>query len=140
MARILCIDYGLKRTGLAVTDPMQIIASPLTTVPTHTLFDFLASYFLKEKVEALVVGYPLQSDASDSEIVPHIKGFTGRFEKKYPEIPFYYADERFTSKMAQQALIMGGMKKKDRQVKGNTDMVSASLILQTYLELRNNQR
>ncbi|HAN79195.1 MAG TPA: Holliday junction resolvase RuvX [Bacteroidales bacterium] len=140
MARILCIDYGLKRVGLAVTDPMQIIASPLTTVPTHTLLDFLASYFLKEKVESIVVGYPLQTDATDSEIVPQIKGFVKQFEKKFPDIPHHYADERFTSKMAQQALIMGGMKKKDRQIKGNTDMVSASLILQTYLEWRTNQR
>ncbi|MDJ1503799.1 Holliday junction resolvase RuvX [Xanthocytophaga agilis] len=136
MPRILAIDYGLKRTGLAVTDPLQIIASPLDTVATHQLMDFLKSYMVQEEVESFVVGQPKQTDNTPSEIAPHVEGFVKRLKAQFPETPVHRVDERFTSIMAQQTLIAGGMKKKDRQDKSNIDKVSAAIILQSFMESR----
>lgn len=138
MGRILAIDYGTKRTGVAVTDPGQIIASPLQTVPTHELMLFLDSYFKAEEVDALVVGYPRKMDHSDSESMKQIRYFVSAFKKRFRSIGVEWMDERFTSKMAMEAMVAGGMKKSDRRVKGNVDKVSAAIILQTYLEHRNN--
>lgn len=136
MPRILAIDYGLKRTGLAVTDPLQIIASPLDTVATHQLMEFLKSYMVQEEVEGFVVGQPKQTDNTPSEIAPHVEGFVKRLKAQFPETPVYRVDERFTSIMAQQTLIAGGMKKKGRQDKSNIDKVSAAIILQSFMESR----
>lgn len=138
MARILCIDYGKKRVGLAVTDPGQIIASRLTTVPTHTIWDFLKNYFENEKVETLVVGYPTQMNNEASEAVRYINPFLKKFQEIYPEIKLEQYDERFTSKLAFQTMIDGGLKKKQRQDKAMVDAVSATIILQNYLELQRN--
>jgi len=138
LGRILAIDYGSKRTGLAVTDPGQIIASPLVTVPTHELMLFLESYFKKEAVDALVVGHPRNMDHTDSESMKHIRYFVEAFKKRFTEIQVEWMDERFTSKLAMDAMVTGGMKKAGRRVKGNIDKVSAAIILQSYLELRNN--
>jgi putative Holliday junction resolvase len=136
MPRILAIDYGLKRTGLAVTDPLQIIATPLETVATHELMDFLKNYTQQEEVEAFVVGLPKQTDNTASEIAPHVNGFVRRLQVQFPETPIHRVDERFTSLMAQQTLIAGGMKKKDRQNKAMLDKVSAAIILQSFMESR----
>lgn len=138
MARILCIDYGRKRVGVAVTDPGQIIANRLTTVPTHTLWDFLKNYFEKEEVEIMVVGYPRQMNNEASEAVRYINPFLKRFQKVHPEVKLELFDERFTSKMAFQTMIDGGLKKKQRQNKALVDAVSATIILQSYLEQKRN--
>ena len=138
LSRIVAIDYGTKRTGVAVTDPGQIIASPLDTVPTHELMTFLDTYFKAEKVETLVVGHPRKMDHTDSESMKQIRFFVSAFKKRFPRIPVEWMDERFTSKMAKEALVSGGMKKSDRKEKGNIDKVSAAIILQSYLEQRNN--
>ncbi|MDF1575753.1 MAG: Holliday junction resolvase RuvX [Bacteroidales bacterium] len=140
MGRIVAIDYGTRRTGVAVTDPGQMIASPMETVPTHALMHFLQAYLEKEHVELLVVGHPRQMDHSESESMKEIRFFVAAFKKRFKEIPVAYMDERFTSKMAMDAMISGGMKKSDRRVKGNVDRVSAALILQSFLERRNNMR
>ena len=134
MGRILAIDYGRKRVGLAVTDPMQIIATKLTTVRSHDIFDFLKEYFQKEAVEKVIIGYPLQMNNEASEAVLYINPFLKRFQKLYPEMPIEQVDERFTSKMAFQTMIDAGLKKKDRQDKGTIDAVSATIILQSYME------
>lgn len=134
MGRILAIDYGKKRTGIAVTDPMQIIANRLTTIPTHTLWDFLDDYFNKEEVEIVVVGYPRQMNNEASEAVRYINPFLKKFEKVYPAIQLELIDERFTSKLAFQAMLDGGVKKQKRQDKAMVDAVSATIILQNYLE------
>lgn len=134
MGRILAIDYGKKRVGLAVTDPIQIIANKLTTVPSHQIFDFLKDYFQKENVEKVIIGYPLQMNNEASEAVLYINPFLKRFQKLYPDMPLEQVDERFTSKMAFQTMIDAGLKKKDRQNKATIDAVSATIILQTYLE------
>ncbi|MFV0590332.1 MAG: Holliday junction resolvase RuvX [Draconibacterium sp.] len=138
MARILSIDYGKKRVGLAVTDPGQIIATRLTTIPTHTVWDFLKDYFQKEKVETVVVGYPRQLNNEASEAVRYINPFLRKFQQIYPEIRLELYDERFTSKMAFQTMIDGGLKKKQRQNKEMIDGISATIILQNYLEQRRN--
>lgn len=138
MARILSIDYGRKRVGVAVTDPEQIIANRLTTVPTHKLWDFLKEYFEKEKVEVLVVGYPRKLNNEASEAVRYINPFLKKFQQKYPEIKLELFDERFTSRMAFQTMIDGGLKKKQRQDKAMVDAVSATIILQSYLEQKRN--
>ncbi len=138
MGRIIAIDYGTKRCGLAVTDPGQMIASPMETVLTHELMNYLQAYFEKEQVDLLVVGLPRQMDHSDSESMKQIRFFVGAFKKRFKEIPVEWMDERFTSKMAMDAMITGGMKKSDRKIKGNVDRVSAALILQSFLEKRNN--
>ena len=138
MARILAIDYGKKRTGLAVTDPGQIIANRLTTVSTHTIWDFLKDYFEKEQVETVVVGYPKQMNNQASESVRFINPFLKKFQQKYPEMKLEISDERFTSKMAFQTMIDGGLKKQKRQDKALVDAISATIILQNYLEQKRN--
>jgi putative holliday junction resolvase len=138
VGRILAIDYGKKRVGLAVTDKLQIIANGLDTVPTSMIMDFLQKYFEKEKVDLLVIGYPKQMNNFPSEAVPLIDEFISGFGKKFPDIKYYLLDERFTSKMALQAMIDGGLKKLKRQDKGMIDKVSATILLQSYLEMRNN--
>lgn len=134
MARIMAIDYGAKRTGLAVTDPLGIIATALDTVPSHTLFDFLKAYFLKEEVNEVVLGYPKNSDGSPTNATPLVEAAEKRFKKLFPDKKLFLHDERFTSKMALEAMIAAGSKKKDRRKKENIDKVSATIILQSYLE------
>lgn len=138
MGRIVAIDYGTKRTGIAVTDPAQIIASPLDTVVTHELMHFLDSYFKAEEVELLVVGFPRKMDNSESDSMKQIRYFVEAFRKRFAAIPVEWMDERFTSKLAMEAMVTGGMKRSDRRIKGNIDKVSAAIILQSYLEQRNN--
>ena len=134
MGRILAIDYGLKRTGIAVTDPLRIIATPLETVMTANLFQFLESYLQKENVDEFVVGMPKTLSNEDSEIAPTVRKFVENLKLKFPEKSVHLADERFTSSMAKQAMIDGGMKKKNRQVKSNVDKISATIILQSFLD------
>ena len=134
MGRILAIDYGKKRVGLAVTDPLQIIANKLITVPTHQLWDFLKDYFQNEEVEKIVIGYPRQMNNEPSHSVSYINPFLKRFQKIYPDMAIELIDERFTSKMAFQTMIDAGLKKKDRQNKATIDAVSATIILQTYMQ------
>ena len=134
MSRILAIDYGKKRTGIAVTDPMQLIANGLTTVPTHELMDFLLGYLRQEKVERIVIGHPKQMNNEDSENMKRIVPFVNRLRKVLPDMPVELYDERFTSVLAHQAMLAGGLKKKDRQNKALVDEISATIILQSYLE------
>lgn len=134
MARLLSIDYGKKRTGLAVSDPLQIIANGLTTVETTRLFDFLKEYLQREEVSCIVVGLPKQMNNEPSENMMRIEPFVNRLRKLYPHIPVEYFDERFSSKMAHQTMIDGGVKKKDRQNKALVDEISATIILQGYME------
>lgn len=133
MARIMAIDYGSKRVGLAVTDPLQIIASGLTTVHSKDLISFLEDYFKKESVECIVVGEPktLQNEASDS--ARYIDPFVTHLGRKFPEVKIVRYDERFTSALAHQAMLLGGLKKKDRASKETVDMVSATILLQDYM-------
>ena len=133
MGRILAIDYGKKRTGIAVTDPLRIIATPLETVPTVELLKYLSSYLKKETVDEFVVGMPKTLLNKDSEIAPLVRGFVAELKKTFPEKTVHLADERFTSSMAMRALIDGGMKKKDRQIKGNVDKISATIISQSFM-------
>jgi len=140
MGRILAIDYGLKRTGLAVTDPLRIIATALDVVETSRLVDFLRTYFLKEAVEEVVIGMPKRLNNMDSEIAPQVRKFVDFFRMTFPDKPIFLADERFTSSIAHRAMIDGGMRKSERQVKGNVDKVSATLILQNYMESRGTSR
>ena len=134
MGRILSIDYGNKRVGLAVTDPFKIIATRLTTVPTNDIWVFLSDYFGREEVELVLVGYPRQLNNEPSEAIRYINPFLKKFQLAYKNIPLKLMDERFTSKMAFQAMIDAGVKKKDRQNKETIDGVSATIILQSYLE------
>lgn len=134
MPRILSIDYGKKRTGLAVTDPLQIIAGGLVTVSTSELFDFLNGYVSKEPVERIVIGEPKQSDGSPSENMARVTQFVNRWKKARPDIPIEFYDERFTSVLAHRAMLDGGLGKKRRQDKALVDEVSATIILQSYLE------
>ncbi len=136
MARILAIDYGMKRTGLAVSDPLRIIATALETVETGKLMSFLTNYFQKERVDQLVVGMPKRLNNEDTDMTPHVRQLIEQLHKSFPDKPVALIDERFTSSIALQAMIDGGMKKKDRRVKGNVDKISATLILQSYLESR----
>lgn len=136
MSRILAIDYGKKRTGIAVTDPMQIIANGLTTVPTHTLMDFLMNYVQKEQVERIIIGHPKQMNNEDSENMKNIVPFMNQLKKKMPQMLVELVDERFTSVLAHQAMLTGGLKKKDRQNKALVDEISATIILQSYMESR----
>lgn len=140
MARILAIDYGKKRVGLAVTDPSQIIANRLTTVSTHIIWDFLHSYFNKEQVETVVVGYPKQMNNEASEAVRYINPFLRKFQLLFPDMKLEVYDERFTSKMAFQTMIDGGLKKQKRQDKELVDSIAATIILQSYLEQRRNKQ
>lgn len=134
MARILSIDYGKKRTGIAVSDPLQLIANGLTTVETSKLYDFLLTYLQNEEVSCIVVGLPKQMNNEPSENMKRIEPFVNRLKKLYPHIPVEYWDERFSSKMAHQAMRDGGLKKKDRQNKELVDEISATIILQGYME------
>lgn len=134
MARILAIDYGRKRTGIAVTDPLQIIANRLTTIPTGEIWKFLEEYLKKEDVETVVVGYPRQMNNEASEAVQYINPFLKKFGEKYPGIKLELADERFTSKLALRAMIDGGIKKQKRKDKGMIDAISATIMLQSFLE------
>lgn len=137
MARILSIDYGKRRTGLAVTDPLQIIANGLATIETKNLFDWLRQYLQKEPVERVVIGKPMQPDGSPSENLARVKGFVNRWRKAFPSIPIEYYDERFTSVLAHRAIINGGVRKKERREnKGLVDEVSATIILQDYMNSR----
>ncbi|PKQ64995.1 Holliday junction resolvase RuvX [Labilibaculum filiforme] len=138
MARILAIDYGRKRVGLAVTDPSQIIANGLDTVAAKDVLSYLEKYFLTEKVECIVVGYPKQMNNEDSESMKYLKPFLGQLKKKFPEMPIEFVDERFTSKLAFQAMIDGGLGKKARRDKAMIDKVSATIILQSYMETKRN--
>lgn len=133
MGRVLAIDYGKKRTGIAVTDSLRIIATPLETVLTQALLPFLKAYTQREAVDEFVIGMPKTLKNEDSEIAPLVRKFVNVLKTTFPEKPVHEADERFTSSMAQRAMIEGGMKKKDRQVKGNVDKISATLILQSFL-------
>lgn len=138
MARIVAIDYGRKRVGLAVTDPFQIIANGLDTVPAKDVLDYLERYMQTEKVECFVVGYPKQLNNEDSESMKYLKPFLGQLRKRFPDIPIEMVDERFTSKIAFQTMIDGGLKKKDRRDKSMIDKVSATIILQTFMETKRN--
>ncbi|MBR1395541.1 MAG: Holliday junction resolvase RuvX [Prevotella sp.] len=134
MARILSIDYGRKRTGIAVTDPLQIIAGGLATVSTSELFEWLEQYVGREQVERIVIGEPRQSNGQPSENLQRVQQFVSRWRKAHPELPVDYYDERFTSVLAHQAMLDGGLKKKARQDKALVDEISATIILQSYLE------
>ena len=138
MGRILAIDYGRKRVGIALTDPLKMIANKLTTVSAHEVFEFLSNYFSKENVELVVVGYPKTVHDEPSESIRYINPFLKQFQKKFPEIKLELVDERFTSKIAFQTMIDAGLKKKDRQNKELIDAVSATIILQFYLEQQRN--
>lgn len=134
MSRILSIDYGRKRTGLAVSDPLQIIANGLTTVSTSDLFSFIVEYINKENVERIVIGDARQASGEESENMARVKQFVARWRKSYPAVPIEYYDERFTSVLAHRAMIDGGLRKKARQNKSLVDEISATIILQSYLE------
>ena len=134
MGRILAIDYGSKRVGLAVTDPLQIIASPLDTVHSKDVIQFLKDYDFEEGIESFVLGMPKRLNNTDTNATPLVRQFEKLLKKNFPEKAVYLHDERFTSKMALDAMISGGSKKKDRREKGNIDKVSAAIILQSYLE------
>ena len=133
MARIVSIDYGKKRTGLAVTDPLQLIAGGLATVSTSELFEYLTQYVAKESVERLVIGEPRQPNGQPSENLARVQQFVNRWRKAMPQIPIEYFDERFTSVLAHQAMLAGGLKKKARQDKALVDEISATIILQDYM-------
>ena len=136
MARIICIDYGGKRCGLAVTDPLQIIATALTTVDTKELFTFLADYFLKEPVELILIGEPLNLDNSPTDATPLVQKAIIDLGKKFPTIPIQTVDERYSSKNAVRAMVEMGMKKNDRRDKKTIDRVAATMLLQEYLSNR----
>ena len=133
MARILSIDYGAKRTGLAVTDPMQIIATGLTGLHTKNLESYLIEYFQMEIVEKVIIGHPTNLDDSDTHATPLVQAFINRFKKVFPSIPIIKVDERFTSKLASRSMVESGMKKKDRQNKSLVDEIAATIMLQDYL-------
>ena len=135
MGKILAIDYGVKRTGLAVTDEMQLIAFGLTTVATADIITYLTDYFEKEEVDLIIVGEPKQMDNSPSESEQYIQPFLAKISEKFPDIPIKRHDERFTSKMAFQSMLDGGMKKKQRRNKALIDEISATIILQSYLSI-----
>ena len=135
MSRILAIDYGKRRVGVAVTDPLKIICTGLPTVPTKEIFDFIKRYCQEELVEAFVIGESKNLDNSKSQVADDIEQFSRKLGNLFPEIPIHWVDERFTSKMAKQSMLMSGMKKKKRRQKEIVDEISATIILQTYLEI-----
>lgn len=135
--RILAFDYGTKRIGIAVTDPLQIIATGLDTIHPKDIVEYLKNYLARESVELFVVGEPLQMDGTPSQSTPHIKGFITILKKHFPEIPVERIDERFTSKMASAVVAQSGFKRSDRRDKARLDTISATIILQTYLEKKN---
>jgi putative Holliday junction resolvase len=134
MGRIIAIDYGTKRVGLAATDELKIIASALGTVHAKDVITYLEKYLQQNNVEAFVVGKPSMLNGADTDATKHVNNFVSLLSKKFPDMPVYRVDERFTSKIAQQTLVSMGLKKKDRAKKENVDMISAVIILQTYLE------
>ena len=134
MERIIGIDYGRKRVGLAVSDPLGMFASAIETVPAAKIIEYLKTYILKEKVASFVVGYPMNLNNTPSECAADVDVFLKRLKKIFPEIPIILEDERFTSKIAMRAMIDGGVKKSDRREKGAVDKISAAIILQTYLD------
>ena len=134
LGRLIGIDYGTKRVGVAVTDPLKMIASGLITVGSHEILDFLEDYCKKEVVDGIVLGFPKKMNNTDSDSLYFVKQFETAVKRRLPSIPVYLIDERFTSQLAMDAMIRGGMKKKERQVKANLDKVSAAIILQSYLE------
>lgn len=136
MSRIIAIDYGKKRTGIAVSDTLQMIANGLTTVPTHELLAFIMDYVAKEPVERILVGLPKQMNNEASENMKRIELFVRSLQKRLPDMPVEYVDERFTSVLAHRTMLEAGLKKKDRQNKALVDEISATIILQTYLENR----
>ena len=136
MARILSVDYGKKRTGLAVTDPLQLIAGGLATVSTSELFEYLQQYIAREPVERIVIGEPRQPNGEPSENLARVQQFVNRWRKAVPQVPIEYYDERFTSVLAHQAMIDGGLKKKARRDNALVDEISATIILQNYMESR----
>ena len=133
MARILAIDYGGKRTGLAVTDPLQIIATGLETIESKELIPFLKKYLSNEQVELIIIGLPKNWDESDTHGTPLVEAAIKKIKKEFPAMPLKTVDERYTSKMAKYAMLEMGMKKKDRRIKGNVDVIAATIILQEYL-------
>jgi putative Holliday junction resolvase len=137
LARILCIDYGGKRTGIAVTDPLQIIATALQTVETHLLFIFLKNYLKQEEVERILIGHPLNLDDSPTHATPLVEAAIKRLNKEFPQLPIERVDERFTSKLAGRAMLEMGMKKKQRREKGQVDQIAAAIMLQEYLAAKN---
>ena len=136
MGRVLAIDYGKKRTGVAVTDPLQLIANGLTTVSTSSVMDFIVSYVRQEHVERIVVGQPKQANGEDSENMGRINSFVRCVHERLPEIPVEFFDERYTSVLAHQAMLQGGLRKKARQNKALVDEISATIILQGWMESR----
>lgn len=136
MSRILAFDFGLKRVGVAVTDPLQIIANTLETIPTKEVYTFLKAYCAQQDVEAFVVGYPYKHGHNENEITKHIDLFIAKLTELYPDKKTHKVDESFTSRMAQQTLLMSGVNKKERRNKGHIDAISANIILQTYLEMK----
>ena len=136
MPRILSIDYGKRRTGLAVTDPLQIIAGGLATVSTSELYDYLVAYVSREPVERIIIGKPIQPNGLPSENLARVEQFVNRWRKHQPQLPIEYVDERYTSVLAHRAMIDGGLKKKARQDKALVDEISATIILQSYMESR----
>ena len=136
MGRILAIDYGRKRTGLAVTDTLQITANPLLTIETKDLIPWLQDYFARENVDEVVIGHPTQMNGEESESMNYIRPFMGNFRKQFPDKPITMYDERFTSVLAHQAMLAGGMKKKDRQNKAVVDKIAACIILEGYLDYK----
>lgn len=134
MPRILAIDYGGKRTGIAVTDPLQIIATGLETIESRELIPFLKKYFAAEQVELIIIGMPKNWDDSDTHGTPLVQAAIKRIQKEFPSMPLKTVDERYTSKMAKDAMLEMGMKKKDRRVKGNVDVIAATIMLQEYMQ------
>ena len=134
MGRILAIDFGRKRVGLAVSDPEKLIAGQLATIPAYAIWEFLKDYFIKEQVDEVVVGYPRQLNNQASRAVLYINPFVKKFRQLYPDMRIELTDERFTSRMAFNAMIEGGLKKKARQNKSTVDVISATIILQSYME------
>ena len=134
MARIIAFDYGTKRIGVAVTDPLQIIATGLDTVHPKEILEFLKKYMLNEQVEAFVIGNPMQMDGSPSASAQHVKGFSTTLKKNFPEIPQFWVDERFTSKLAHETIMKSGLKKQDRRDKERVDTIAATIILQYFME------
>ena len=140
MGRIIGIDYGTKRTGLAVTDPMQIFASPLVTIKPEDFDNFIEGYLKTEEVDAFVIGYPVQMNNQPSESVRYINPFIKKLKKTFPDKHLHLVDERFTSQMALRTMIDGGVKRKDRKDKSMVDKISASIILQSFLDNRSNKK
>ena len=132
----MAFDYGQKRVGVAATDPLQIIANAVNTIETKEIFDFIKNYLAKEQVETFVVGYPYNDGFKDNAVLPHVKKFIAQLEKTYPGSPVIKVDESFTSRMAMEAMVQSGISKKERRKKENLDKISATIILQSYMETR----